>query len=100
MASELFVTDYTRFLHFKRSFETRTLLGLLDADIAEWIRTTAEEPVRLLEDDRGDRVVLDVPLRWTRLLVFRLLSIAAVNASKEMRTNLHSLSVLTVGHYS
>lgn len=82
-------------LHVKRSRETRTLLGLLDADTTEWIRTTAEEAVRLLEDDLGDRALLDVPLQWTHLLVLRLLSIAAVNATKEMRTKLHSLSVLS-----
>jgi hypothetical protein len=82
-------------LHVKRSRETRALLGMIDADTSEWIRTTADETVRLLEDDHGDRTVLDVPLQSTHLLVLRLMSIAGGNASSNTRTKLHSLSVLT-----
>ena len=82
-------------LQVKQSRETRTLLGLLDADTTEWIRTTAEEAVRLLEDDRGDRAVLDVPLQSTHLLVLTCMGITAIIASKERRSKLHSLSVIS-----
>jgi hypothetical protein len=82
-------------LHVKRSRETRTLLGMLDADTTEWIRTAAEGTVSLLEDDHGDRVVLNVPLQLTHFFVLRLMSVAVSHADKETRVKLHSLSILS-----
>jgi Rab3 GTPase-activating protein regulatory subunit N-terminus len=82
-------------LHVKRNRETRALLGMLDADTTEWIRTAAEHTVSLLDDGLGDRVVLTVPLQLTHVLVLRLLSIASLNADRDTRAKLHSLSILS-----
>jgi hypothetical protein len=82
-------------LHKTRSVERRAFLSILDADTTEWIRSTAEGSVSLLEDDYGDRSVMDVPLQLTHQLVIRLLSMAATNSDKEIRSKLHSLSILT-----
>jgi hypothetical protein len=82
-------------LHVKRSRETRALLGMLDADTTEWIRTAAENTVSLLDDGLGDRVVLNVPVKMTHILVLRLMSIASINADRETRAKLHSLSILS-----
>ena len=77
-------------LHVHPKDEIRKIMGLLDADMCEWIRERAEGSEPLVHG------TLKVPVGNTHLFLLRLLSLAAVaEVSKDERIKIHSLIVLS-----
>jgi hypothetical protein len=77
-------------LHVNPRPEIRKIMGLLDADMCEWIRERAEGSQPLVHG------TLKVPVGNTHLFALRLLSLAAVaEVRKEERIKIHSLIVLS-----
>ena len=77
-------------LHVHPQDGIRKIMGLLDADMCEWIRERAEGSEPLVHG------TLQVPIGNTHLFLLRLLSLAAVaEVKKEERIKIHALIVLS-----
>ena len=73
------------------SSKIRNAIGILDAELCEWIKQRASKTISLVEFP-----ALKVPIDNTHLFVMRLLSISASsNVDKELRIRIHSLVVLS-----
>lgn len=69
----------------------RDVMGLLDADLCEWIKQRAVNANTLAEQPD-----LEVAIRSTHLLIMRLLSLSASsNVEQSLRINIHSMVVLS-----
>jgi hypothetical protein len=74
-----------------RTPSLRNIVGILDAELCEWVKQVASNKKTLL-----DNPVLDVAIENTHLFVMRLLSISAsFNVDKALRVRIHSLLVLS-----
>ena len=75
-----------------RSGELRGIIGLLDADLCEWIKNRASAALPSVEHTGGD-----APVGSTHLLTMRLLSLSASSQKidQELRGKIHSLVVLS-----
>ena len=77
-------------LHVQGRDDMRQVMGLLDANMCEWIRERAEGSEPLVSGN------LDVPVANTHLFALRLLSLAAsAEIAKDERIKIHALIVLS-----
>jgi len=73
------------------SSEMRDTMGLLDADLCEWIRQRAQRSKPLMEVSS-----LDIPVGNTHLFALRLLSMSAsADVDTSLRVKIHSMVVLS-----
>lgn len=75
-----------------KSGDMRSVIGLLDADLCEWIKNRASVSMPLVEDSNDE-----APVGSTHLLSMRLLSLAASSkhVEQDIRKMIHSLVVLS-----
>jgi hypothetical protein len=75
----------------KHSANLRNIIGVLDAELCEWIKQRATNAKSLV-----DKPILDLAIESTHLFVMRLLSVSASsNVDKNLRVKIHSLVVLS-----
>ena len=73
------------------SSSIRNAIGVLDAELCEWIKQRASNTISLVE-----LPVLDISIKSTHLFVMRQLSISVSSSvEKELRVRIHSLVVLS-----
>ena len=74
-----------------KSSKIRNAIGVLDAELCEWIKQRASKSISLVASP-----ALDVPIESTHLFFMRQLSISvSSNVDKELRIRIHSLVVLS-----
>ena len=74
-----------------KSSSIRNAIGVLDAELCEWIKQRASRTTSLV-----DFPIMDIPIEGTHLFTMRLLSISASsNVDKELRIRIHALVVLS-----
>jgi hypothetical protein len=75
----------------KNSASMRNTIGVLDAELCEWIKQRATKASSLV-----DQPILDVAIENTHIFIMRLLSVSASsNVDKTLRVKIHSLVVLS-----
>jgi hypothetical protein len=75
----------------KHSDKVRNVVGILDADLCEWIKKKASTRVSLAENS-----TLDATIESTHLFIMRLLSVSvSANVVMNVRERIHSLVVLS-----
>jgi hypothetical protein len=73
------------------SSSVRNAIGVLDAELCEWIKQRAAKTISLVETP-----ALDISVEITHLFVMRLLSISvSSNFDQEIRNRIHSLIILS-----